>query len=859
MVKQLKKILILFIVIAILSNFIFGTNISHAATPMTPEILNGITGLAGGIVSIIVIVPKLLMTAAAFFIDLLVYNLANTEGGGGNGILHNITAYDIFFNKYKLLDINFFDLNIDSDSIPYAIRENVARWYYVMRNIATVVLLVILVYVGIRMALSTVASDKAKYKKMLVDWFISLILIYVIQYMAIFIIYLNNAIVHGLEILSSSVISGSNGGLSTIKDVYNKIAILAAVGVGIPGMTASIIYVAMIFMTIAFFISYINRVIKIAFLLIISPLITITYSIDKMKDNKAQALITWLKQFLYTILIQPFHCIMYLTFTNTAFELISPILNGDLSSAAGLGDTLKNTFLGSADYNLLATSALVIISLIFIKQAEKVIAKIFGFSNEIQGVSMGAGMAMGIMAVRNAKNIGSQTRKTFNMAKDASKTALKAIPHDAALLKNSKFAQDLAGKASNLLPKKASSGATSTSKSSSKTSTRTKAPTERKKRITGFKKKINEGRKKFKDSFGGKAVNYLSKKSRKQIGKALGGMAAIAALTSGDGPFTAYVEGSAMREGVDAFLDSGEGALAKNVAYDNAELDRMEYEEASARYEAKSANGDDPALKAVKDAGLGSIDEFRKKQESNSINHGGKSYTERYVETRQKIGELEAEKGNNGGKFSTDKERKLRRLKRELPDLEKLSNAEQLVDERDSLDSFFTPAAAAARAASRRYGSTKSQINKAKEELTQTIRRILSDSKTNGNSRVTGKISEKDSKNSQKIEQEIESKLLHEILSHKSLDRSRMDKIMQKYLGLSEEESPELYAEAMKNMEKLSQVLLRQRVSQAFDMEAEMRGDSEVLARQMGRTASRRFESYRDKINDSTDDEYDDE
>ena len=38
-----------------------------------------------------------------------------------------------------------------------------------------------------------------------------------------------------------------------------------------------------------------------------------------------------------------------------------------------------------------------------------------------------------------------------------------------------------------------------------------------------------------------------------------------------------------------------------------------------------------------------------------------------------------------------------------------------------------------------------------------------------------------------------------------------------------------------------------------------MRGDSEVLARQMGRTASRRFESYRDKINDSTDDEYDDE
>ena len=78
MVKQLKKILTIFIVIAILSNFIFATNISHAATPMTPEVLNGITGLAGGLVSIIVFIPKLLMTAAAYFIDLLVFNLANT-------------------------------------------------------------------------------------------------------------------------------------------------------------------------------------------------------------------------------------------------------------------------------------------------------------------------------------------------------------------------------------------------------------------------------------------------------------------------------------------------------------------------------------------------------------------------------------------------------------------------------------------------------------------------------------------------------------------------------------------------------------------------------------------------------------
>ena len=44
------------------------------------------------------------------------------------------------------------------------------------------ILLCVLIYVGIRMAISTVASDKAAYKKMLVDWACSLALIFLLQY-----------------------------------------------------------------------------------------------------------------------------------------------------------------------------------------------------------------------------------------------------------------------------------------------------------------------------------------------------------------------------------------------------------------------------------------------------------------------------------------------------------------------------------------------------------------------------------------------------------------------------------------------------------------------------------------------------
>ena len=55
----------------------------------------------------------------------------------------------------------------------------------------------------------------------------------------------------------------------------------------------------------------------------ISPLITITYSIDKMGDKKAQALGAWLKELSYNILIQPFHAIIFLSFYSSMQSMVS--------------------------------------------------------------------------------------------------------------------------------------------------------------------------------------------------------------------------------------------------------------------------------------------------------------------------------------------------------------------------------------------------------------------------------------------------------------------------------------------------------------------------------------------------------
>lgn len=238
------------------------------------------------------------------------------DSGFFSAIYDPITPFDIFFNKYKLLDVNFFDFtNIDQDSFLYSFRLTVAEWYAIVRLISCSILLVILIYVGIRMALSTVADDKAKYKKMLADWVVSLVLIFILQYIIIFTVYCNNAIVNALKTMFGT---GNNDISSSIM----KIAVNGILGGGIESMASVLVYVMIVFQTIGFLLAYMKRMIKVGFLIMISPLISITYSIDKMGDGKAQALGNWLKEFVYTILIQPFHCIMYLALIKTAFDLL---------------------------------------------------------------------------------------------------------------------------------------------------------------------------------------------------------------------------------------------------------------------------------------------------------------------------------------------------------------------------------------------------------------------------------------------------------------------------------------------------------------------------------------------------------
>lgn len=102
----------------------------------------------------------------------------------------------IFANKVEMLDANFItsdDEKISDDENGFAIeledktpletlRKIIASWYVTLRTIAVVGLLSVLIYIGIRIIISSTSADKAKYKQRLMDWVIAFCLLFFMHY-----------------------------------------------------------------------------------------------------------------------------------------------------------------------------------------------------------------------------------------------------------------------------------------------------------------------------------------------------------------------------------------------------------------------------------------------------------------------------------------------------------------------------------------------------------------------------------------------------------------------------------------------------------------------------------------------------
>ena len=356
-----------------------------------------------------------------------------------------LTPEAMFANEVPLLDVNFFSetrdgLITDADGNKYieTITQTgqkikmkstaielitvISKWYFALRNLAIVALLSILVYIVIRILISSSADDKAKYKQRMMDWLVAMCLLFFMHYIMAFAVKLTEEITKavnsmnepyyitfgdsdsklkdykyeagsgdsegenifnvsdglGKTLYDNNIITDYNGkyifmwptnltGKARIELQLEPTEDLTEDDIEMRQFGYTVIYLALVMYTILFLFRYLKRVMMLAFLTIIAPLMAMTYPLDKLQDGSAQGFNTWLKEYIFNLLIQPVHLILYTVLIGASMDLV-------------------------ADNIVFA-----LVALGFILQAEKILRKFFGFekaSTVAGGSALGGALAM---------------------------------------------------------------------------------------------------------------------------------------------------------------------------------------------------------------------------------------------------------------------------------------------------------------------------------------------------------------------------------------------------------------------------------------------------------------------------------
>ena len=377
----------------------------------------------------------------------------------------SLDPFEIFQSKEGLFSVNFFTKEAKQSELTQeksdfvTLNQNISDWYATLRLIAIVGMMSVLVYMGIRILLSSTAESAAKYKKMMWDWVVATFLIFTMQYIMVFANFLVDSLVDtisSIDIDSTQVHNKREGttihdgiegyligatidtkGKTTdvdsdttelVKQAYKQLKddgqekgsgqyesnfyqdaqlskkaeteseakvlfwpaknfttqarmnaqiIKTQDGAESAGFIGfGLIYIALTIYTLIFIFVYTKRYIYMVFLTLISPLVALTYPIDKVKDGTAQAFNFWFREYVYNLLLRPLHMILYMLLIGSAmrFAASNPIY--------------------------------VVVCIGFMLPAEKLLKAMFGFKGQTPGAI--PGLAAGALVM-------TATRKLFGL------------------------------------------------------------------------------------------------------------------------------------------------------------------------------------------------------------------------------------------------------------------------------------------------------------------------------------------------------------------------------------------------------------------------------------------------------------
>ena len=257
----------------------------------------------------------------------------------------------------------------EGTSIVDLLRNELAKWYYLIRFFSFAAMLVLLIAIGIKMAVTNVSSDKALYKRMLVDWLVGFVIIFSIHYVMLFIITVNETLVGTIRDVAmdlnrermanlSLMTLSEEAGTSDYSDqaleikVYEEIRTRAYDAKLTVGLPALILYMTLVYFAIRYTIVYLRRYLTVMILTLMGPALGVSYAFQKVFHGKSPSLSKWLREYIMNVIIQTVHAILYAIFIAQALVLALDSLGGMVIGLVMMNYALKADKLFRKIFNL---------------------------------------------------------------------------------------------------------------------------------------------------------------------------------------------------------------------------------------------------------------------------------------------------------------------------------------------------------------------------------------------------------------------------------------------------------------------------------------------------------------------------
>ena len=208
-------------------------------------------------------------------------------------IKYFFTLDKLFFGDFKFLDINIFNINTSKESNSKGneananLKKGVAVWTNATRGFAVAISLLLFILGAVMLMLNSARTDSkatsiASLKNFLTDTVKGLMIALLITVVLAMILFAHDMVISIFNAIRYKMLE--SGAQSAEVIIYKNVLDLDINGYGY-----SVSFIAYLFMSayhIKFLIIYINRLLTIGFLIVVAPIISVTYALDRIGDRK---------------------------------------------------------------------------------------------------------------------------------------------------------------------------------------------------------------------------------------------------------------------------------------------------------------------------------------------------------------------------------------------------------------------------------------------------------------------------------------------------------------------------------------------------------------------------------------------